>query len=68
MRRAAEDINNRLSAYDEKYPDKSFEDKLSFVTLTETVSKLAAQQKLNAVAAEATSLQGDIESYLKKLK
>ena len=68
MRIAAEDINKRLSAYDEKYPDKRLEDKLAFVTLNETVSKITAMGKLNAAAGEVSELAGELEKYLSGIK
>ena len=64
MRLAADDINKRLSAYDEKYPDKQFEDKLAFVTLNETVGRISALGKLNALVAETTGLSDELERYL----
>ena len=68
MRLAAEDINKRLSAYDEKYPDKRLEDKLAFVTLNETVSKITAMGKLNALATEVSDLAEEVEAYLSGIK
>lgn len=68
MRLAAEDINKRLSAYDEKYPDKRLEDKLAFVTLNETVSKITATGKLNALATEVSGLAEEVEAYLSGIK
>ena len=68
MRLAAEDINKRLSAYDEKYPDKRLEDKLAFVTLNETVSKITAMGKLNVLATEVSGLAEELEAYLSGIK
>lgn len=68
MRLAADDINKRLSAYDEKYPDKRLEDKLAFVTLNETVSKITAMGKLNALATEVSGLAEELETYLSGIK
>ena len=68
MRLAADDINKRLSAYDEKYPDKRLEDKLAFVTLNEAVSKITAMGKLNTLASEISGLSEELESYLSGIK
>ena len=46
MRLAAEAINQKLTAYDAKFPNKSLSDKLSFVALNETVSRLTYQKRL----------------------
>ena len=64
MRLAAENINLMLAKYDEKFPDKTLVDKLSFVTLNETVALLSTQRKLARAGEEAKALQGDIETYL----
>lgn len=68
MRLAAEDINKMKNRYDEKYPDKTFEEKLLFVTLTETVGLISAQGKISAMAAEAESLQAELRSYLERIE
>lgn len=67
MRIAAETINQRLSAYDAKYPDKTLADKLAFVTLSETVSRLSYQKKLSALGEEAKRLQSETDRYLENI-
>ena len=68
MRLAAEAINQKLNAYDAKFPDKSLSDKLSFVALNETVSRLTYQKKLAEAGEEAKMLQEDVESYLRNIE
>lgn len=68
MRLAAEDINKMLAKYDEKFPTYPLVDKLAFVTLNETVSKLNAQRKMTALAEEATALKADTDAYLAELE
>lgn len=67
MRFAAEDINNMLSRYTEKYPEKDFVEMLLFVTLTQTVSRFNAQKKLNGVAAEHEKLINELSNYLNNI-
>ena len=67
MRIAAEDINKMLDRYTERNPDKKLEEKLLFVTLTQAVSRLTAQSKLNAAMAEAESLANKLADYLKDI-
>lgn len=67
MRIAAEDINKMLSRYDEKYPDKELTEKLLFVTLTQAVSRLTAQSKLNAMTESLQKLSSDLSAYLNKI-
>jgi len=64
MRYAAEDINKMLARYTEKYPDKDFVEMLLFVTLTQAVSRISAQSKLNALSAEGDKLAKEISNYL----
>ncbi len=67
MRIAAEDINKMLARYDEKYPDKELTEKLLFVTLTQAVSRLTAQTKLNAMSESQQKLAEGLSSYLNKI-
>lgn len=68
MRLAAEAINQKLTAYDAKFPNKSLADKLSFVALNETVSRLTYQKRLADAGDEAAKLQEDVETYLKNIE
>ena len=68
MRLAAEDINRMLDRYTEKYPEKDYEEMLLFVTLTETVYKFNAQNKLNALSAEHEKLVNELSGYLGKIE
>lgn len=68
MRIAAENINNMLAMYDEKFPDKSTLDKLAFVALNETVSKLAAQKKFKVAEDDAKKLSLELDNYLQNIE
>ena len=68
MRIAAENINAMLAKYDEKFPDKTLVDKLAFVTLNETVSKLSAQRKYQKAVEEAEKLDAQLKSYLANIE
>ena len=68
MRLAAEAINQKLTAYDAKFPNKSLSDKLSFVALNETVTRLTYQKRIADAGEEARKLQEDVESYLKSIE
>lgn len=68
MRLAAEAINQKLTAYDAKFPNKSLSDKLSFVALNEAVSRLTFQRRLKASEDEAEKLQEDLETHLKNIE
>lgn len=64
MRVAADTINQKLAAYDAKFPDKTLIDKLSFVTLNETIGRLSTQKKYSALEDELKQLQRETGSYL----
>ena len=68
MRLAAEAINQKLTVYDAKFPNKSLSDKLSFVALNEAVGRLSFQKRLSDVDAEAKRLQENVESYIKNIE
>ena len=53
MRLAADSINQKLAAYDAKFPDKTLVDKLSFV-----------QKKLSSVNEEAKAMLSRTSAYL----
>ena len=64
MRLAAESINQKLAAYDAKFPDKTLVDKLSFVALNETVSRMSYQKRLASAGDEAKALLSRTDAYL----
>ena len=64
MRLAADSINQKLAAYDAKFPDKTLVDKLSFVALNETVSRMSFQKRLSSVSEEAKRMLSQTSSYL----
>ncbi len=68
MRLAAEAINQKLTVFDAKFPNKTLSDKLAFVALNETISRLSYQKKLARSEEEAKALQKDVESYLKNIE
>ena len=68
MRIAAEAINKRLAQYDAKFPDKDVLDKLVFVTLNETISRIATQRKLAAREDGEKKLLDEMTSYLDSIE
>ena len=67
MRLAAESINQKLAAYDAKFPDKTLVDKLSFVALNETVSRMSYQKRLSSAGEEAKALLSRTDAYLESI-
>lgn len=68
MRLAAESINQKLAAYDAKFPDKSLADKLAFVALNEAIGRLTNQKKISEASKEAERLQEEVDTYLKNIE
>ena len=68
MRLAAEAINQKLSAYDAKFPNKSLSDKLSFVALNEAIGRISCQKRLAEAGDEVKKFQEDVESYLNNIE
>lgn len=64
MRLASESINEMLAKYDAMFPDKSVTDKLAFIALNQTVSKLVAQKKCRLISDEVEKVSGDLKNYL----
>lgn len=64
MRIAADTISQKLQAYDAKFPDKTLVDKLSFVALNETVSRLSYQKRYSAAAEEVKNMLSRTNAYL----
>ena len=64
MRLAAETINQKLALYDAKFPDKTLVDKLSFVALNETISRMSYQKRLSSVSEEAKRMLSQTSAYL----
>lgn len=64
MRIAAEAINQKLQAYDSKFPGKDQIDKLAFVTLNEAIARISFQKKLAALEESEKKLLAETQSYL----
>ncbi|MCQ2157582.1 MAG: cell division protein ZapA [Bacteroidales bacterium] len=65
MRLAAEEINSVLSKYDEKFPDRTLADKLTFVTLNETMARLTAERRYSKLSQEVEEFANQTADYLK---
>lgn len=68
MRVSADIINQKIAAYNAKFPDKTLVDKLAFVTLNETMARLASQKKYAALEAQVKALSDETESYLENIE
>lgn len=64
IRLAAAAVNKKIAGYNVKYPGKTMVEILSFVALNEAIGSISLQKKLEAVKAEATTLQKDTDNYI----
>jgi len=64
MRLAAEAINEKLAVYGSRFPDKTLEDRLAFVALNETVSRINFQRRLSLIGEEVKAFQEQTDRYL----
>ena len=64
MRLAAEDVNRMYVQYEDRFPERSIEDKLAFVTLMEAIAKISAQERWVSLRDEAAALNSGIDTYL----
>ncbi len=66
MRLAAENVNQKLAAYNAKIRGRSLADKLTFVSLNETVARLQLEKRLKDLEDKVKALHLDTEAYLEK--
>lgn len=64
MRIAADAINQKLQAYDSKFPGKDQMDKLVFVTLNEAIARISFQKKLAALEESEKNLLSETQAYI----
>lgn len=64
IRKAATDINKRISLYQDKYPGKSMVEILSFVALNVSMTNITLQGKIREMNEEEEKLSKELEGYL----
>ncbi len=67
IRKAADTIGKKISAYRNKFPDRDMIDILSFVALNESINSINLKKALDSINEEAASLLKDSSSYLDKI-
>ncbi len=66
MRLAAERINEMLAKYNAKFPESSLADKLAFVALNETASRIAVQNAELKLRETVEAFDKELADYLQK--
>ena len=67
IRKSAAEVNKKISAYQDKFPQRNILDLLSFVALNETMDMLGTRKALEKALSEASSLKADLEGYLENI-
>jgi len=64
IRKAADDINRKIALYQEKFPDKSLVDVLSFMALNVCIANHTLQRQMKEMSEAEDGLAKELEGYL----
>jgi cell division protein ZapA (FtsZ GTPase activity inhibitor) len=67
IRKAADEVNRKISAYQDRMPGKSMVELLSFAALNVCMANLSLQDQLKEIAREEKSLADELEGYLENI-
>ena len=64
IRKAADDINRKITLYQEKFSDKGILEILSFVALNVCMANITLQKQMKTMEDEETALAKELDGYL----
>ncbi len=67
IRKAADELNRRVHAYQEKLPGKGSVELLSFVALNVCMANISLKEQLNELAKDEEILAKELEGYLENI-
>ena len=67
IRKAADEVNRKLSAYQDRMPGKGMVELLSFAALNVCMANLSLQDQLKEIACEEKILADELEGYLENI-
>ena len=67
IRKAAEEVNRKISAYQDRMPGKGMVELLSFAALNVCMSNINLQEQLKMLAQEEQGLVKELEGYLENI-
>ena len=67
IRKAADEVNRKISAYQDRMPGKGIVELLSFAALNVCMANLSLQDQLKEIAREEKSLADELEGYLENI-
>ena len=67
IRKAADDINKKISQYQEKFPNKGLTEILSFMALNVSMANIVLQKQMKDMKDAESTLAKELERYLDKI-
>ena len=67
IRKAAAELNKRISLYQDKYPNKGMIEILSFVALNVSMSNIVLQKQAEEMKYEEDTLVKELQGYLENI-
>ena len=64
IRKAAADLNKKITLYQEKYPNKGMIEILSFVALNVSMTNVVTQKQIEAMKEGEENLAKELQGYL----
>ena len=64
IRKAAADLNRKITLYQEKYPHKGMIEILSFVALNVSMTNVILQKQIDVMTGEEEGLAKELQAYL----
>jgi cell division protein ZapA len=64
IRKAAADLNRKITLYQEKYPHKGMIEILSFVALNVSMTNVVLQKQIDVMTGEEEGLAKELQAYL----
>ena len=67
IRKAADEVNRRVRAYQDKLPGKGIVELLSFAALNLCMTNISLQDQIKGMALEEKALADELDGYLKNM-
>jgi cell division protein ZapA len=67
IRKAAADLNKKITLYQEKYPNKGMIEILSFVALNVSMTNVVTQKQIEAMKEGEENLAKELQGYLENM-
>ena len=67
IRKAADEVNRRVRAYQDKLPGKGVVELLSFAALNLCMTNIGLQDQIKGMAMEEKALADELDGYLKNI-